>query len=94
MAIEIHPVTTERRDILLGLVDDGSEPGVLAYRDGEPVGWCAVGPRERSAKDHNAASLFVGTCRCSRVRDSSRWPARTIGPWSASNRSHTRLGYR
>lgn len=21
-------------------------PGVLAYRDGEPVGWCAVGPKE------------------------------------------------
>ncbi len=22
-------------------------PGLLAYRDGEPVGWCAVGPRSR-----------------------------------------------
>lgn len=40
----------DRRDILLDLVDDGSEPGLLAYRDGAPVGWCAVGPRERFAR--------------------------------------------
>ena len=26
-------------------VQDGPPPGVLAYRDGEPVGWCAVAPR-------------------------------------------------
>lgn len=38
---------TERRDILAGLVADGAEPGVLAYDDDEPVGWCAVGPRHR-----------------------------------------------
>jgi GNAT superfamily N-acetyltransferase len=24
----------------------GGEPGLLAYLDGEPVGWCRVGPRE------------------------------------------------
>jgi GNAT superfamily N-acetyltransferase len=28
------------------IVDSGAEPGVLAYDGGEPVGWCAVGPRE------------------------------------------------
>ncbi len=28
-------------------VADGAVPGLLAYRDGEPVGWCAVEPRER-----------------------------------------------
>jgi GNAT superfamily N-acetyltransferase len=27
------------------LVDDGDVPGVLAYRDGEPVGWCSIAPR-------------------------------------------------
>lgn len=28
---------------------DGADPpaGLLAYRDGEPVGWCAMGPRSR-----------------------------------------------
>jgi GNAT superfamily N-acetyltransferase len=25
----------------------GEGPGVLAYQDGEPVGWCALAPRER-----------------------------------------------
>jgi GNAT superfamily N-acetyltransferase len=39
-----------RREILRGLVADGAEPGLLAYREGEPVGWCAVGPRERYAR--------------------------------------------
>jgi GNAT superfamily N-acetyltransferase len=28
-----------------GVVDEGP-PGLLAYRDGAPVGWCAVAPRE------------------------------------------------
>ncbi len=28
------------------IVNSGAEPGVLAYLDGEPVGWCAVAPRE------------------------------------------------
>jgi GNAT superfamily N-acetyltransferase len=28
------------------LVRAGQEPGLLAYIDGEPVGWCSVGPRE------------------------------------------------
>lgn len=36
----------ERRTLLLEFVEDGREPGLLAYRAGVPVGWCAVGPRE------------------------------------------------
>ena len=28
------------------IVRSGDEPGVLAYSAGEPVGWCAVAPRE------------------------------------------------
>ena len=28
------------------LVESGAIPGLVAYRDGEPVGWCAVEPRE------------------------------------------------
>jgi GNAT superfamily N-acetyltransferase len=28
------------------LVQSGASPGVLAYRGGEPVGWCAVAPRQ------------------------------------------------
>ena len=39
-----------RRAILQRLVAEGAEPGLLAYLDGEPAGWCAVGPRERYAR--------------------------------------------
>jgi GNAT superfamily N-acetyltransferase len=28
------------------VVEAGPPPGLLAYRDGRPVGWCAVAPRE------------------------------------------------
>jgi GNAT superfamily N-acetyltransferase len=28
------------------IVESGTPPGVLAYRDGRPVGWCAIAPRE------------------------------------------------
>lgn len=29
------------------IISSGEVPGILAYIGGEPVGWCAVGPRER-----------------------------------------------
>ena len=32
------------------LVRSGAEPGVLAYADGEPVGWCAIAPREQYSR--------------------------------------------
>ena len=28
------------------VVETGPPPGLLAYRDGDPVGWCAIAPRE------------------------------------------------
>lgn len=28
------------------IIESNSAPGVLAYADGEPVGWCAIAPRE------------------------------------------------
>lgn len=39
-----------RRELLAGQVAEGREPGLLAYDGDEPVGWCAVGPRERYAR--------------------------------------------
>ncbi len=33
------------RDLMHSLVEAGSEPGLLAYRDGRPVGWVSVAPR-------------------------------------------------
>lgn len=39
----------ERVAALEGLVREGVPVGVLAYVDGEPVGWCSVAPRETYA---------------------------------------------
>ena len=47
----------ERRAVLQGLVADGEEPGLLAYRDGEPVGWVAVGPRDRYGRLQRSPKL-------------------------------------
>jgi GNAT superfamily N-acetyltransferase len=38
------------RDALRALVDGGVVPGLVGYRDGVPVGWVAVGPRELFAR--------------------------------------------
>ena len=34
------------RQAFRGIVESGRVPGLLAYVDGEPAGWCAVAPRE------------------------------------------------
>ena len=34
------------RAALRRIVRRGDEPGILAYADGEPIGWCAIAPRE------------------------------------------------
>ncbi|TQM35464.1 GNAT family N-acetyltransferase [Pseudonocardia cypriaca] len=38
-------VGERNREALRTQVRQGPAPGVLAHRDGEPVGWCAVAPR-------------------------------------------------
>ena len=40
----------DREALLETLVREEAEPGLLAYRDGRPVGWCAVGPRQRYSR--------------------------------------------
>jgi GNAT superfamily N-acetyltransferase len=47
-----------RRKILDDLVHAGGPaPGLLAYAGGEPVGWCAVGPRERYPRLQHSTKL-------------------------------------
>jgi GNAT superfamily N-acetyltransferase len=36
----------DNKDAFKALIDGGEEPGILAYHNGTPVGWCAIGPRE------------------------------------------------
>ena len=41
-----------RRDALKDKVEHGPAPGLLAYRDGQAVGWVAFGPREQYLRFH------------------------------------------
>ncbi|MGB3905086.1 MAG: GNAT family N-acetyltransferase [Anaerolineae bacterium] len=36
----------ENKRALKRIVDSGEVPGLLAYADGQPIGWCSVAPRE------------------------------------------------
>lgn len=36
----------KNRKALKRIVESGEVPGLLAYADGQPVGWCSVAPRE------------------------------------------------
>ncbi len=39
-----------RRQAMRRLTEAPDAPGVLAYRDAKPVGWCALGPREEMGR--------------------------------------------
>lgn len=41
----VHEKGTANRALMHALVEAGTEPGLLAYRDGQPVGWVSVAPR-------------------------------------------------
>jgi ribosomal protein S18 acetylase RimI-like enzyme len=43
-------VAEHNRDALKALVDAGTIPGLLGYRDGKPVAWVSLGPRSEYAK--------------------------------------------
>jgi len=45
-----HNTPTDNKQALRALVATGQAPGLLAYVDGAPAGWCAVGPREAFAR--------------------------------------------
>jgi GNAT superfamily N-acetyltransferase len=47
----------ERRARLERAVEDGDVPGLLAYRDGEPVGWVRVGPRDEHPRMQRSPKL-------------------------------------
>jgi GNAT superfamily N-acetyltransferase len=66
-----------RREYVRGLCSRDVAPGVLAYDDGEVVGWAAVAPRselpfERSRKIPHVDDLPVWSAWCLRVRPGHR----------------------
>jgi GNAT superfamily N-acetyltransferase len=44
-----HQYGEGNKQAFKAIVDSGSVPGILAYLDGQPVGWCSVAPREHFA---------------------------------------------
>ena len=44
----------KNRAMFRAIVKKGAEPGVLAYSGGEPVGWCAVAPRDHFPRLDNS----------------------------------------
>lgn len=68
----------ERRATMRRLTERDDAPGVLAYRDGAPVGWCALGRREemgrlgRSRAIPQVAGDGVWSIVCFVVRPGSR----------------------
>jgi len=36
----------DNRQAMKAIVESGEVPGILAYAEGKPVGWCSVAPRE------------------------------------------------
>jgi GNAT superfamily N-acetyltransferase len=71
-------VATERADKVRELVSRDHAPGVLAYRDGEVVGWAGVAPRvelhpiEHSRKIPHIDDVPVWSLWCIRVRPGFR----------------------
>jgi GNAT superfamily N-acetyltransferase len=47
----------DNREDFQAVVSDGPPPGLLAYRDGAPVGWCAVAPRDAYQRILNSRVL-------------------------------------
>jgi GNAT superfamily N-acetyltransferase len=47
----------QRKAAMQAIVDDGTVPGLLAYRSGQAVGWCAVAPRDEFVRIENSRTL-------------------------------------
>src|SRR5512147_2278405 len=56
----------KNRAAFKAVVRKGREPGVLAYADGDPIGWCAVAPREEYPRLERSRVL-------ARVDDQAVW---------------------
>ena len=55
-----------RKAVLQDMTCKNEVPGVLAYKDGQPIGWCSIGPRENFTALENSRILR-------RVDDTPAW---------------------
>lgn len=47
----------EKKDALQAIVKSGKVPGILAYSDGKPVGWCSISPRDEYPRLERSRTL-------------------------------------
>lgn len=80
-----HSTKESRVAALDDLVCHGTPVGVLAYQDGEPVGWCSVAPRETYAALERFRAL-------PRLDDAPVWSAVCFFVDSSVRRSGVTLG--
>jgi GNAT superfamily N-acetyltransferase len=45
------------KQAMKNLVDDDDAPGIIAYQNGQPIGWCSVAPRETFPRLGRSRSL-------------------------------------
>lgn len=64
----------ERRKHMAKVVKAGSPPGLLAYREGEPVGWLAIAPRA-ATPDYNTGRKASAVEHPDDADDQSIWAA-------------------
>lgn len=55
--LEFHRLTAGRRRSLQALVKADMPTGILAYRNGDPVGWCSRAPHETYLRLERSPSL-------------------------------------
>jgi GNAT superfamily N-acetyltransferase len=48
---------SERREALRTIVSQGKTPGIIAYSDGQPIGWCSISPREEFCRLERSRTL-------------------------------------
>jgi GNAT superfamily N-acetyltransferase len=71
----------ENEQALRAIVDGGGVPGLLAYRDGEAVGWCSVAPRDdyaRFAARGGAEGVWLVVCLFVRASHRAQGVARAL----------------
>ena len=52
-----HASRERNRRAMKTIVNSGRVPGILAYVEGKPVGWCSVSPREQFHRLQNARGI-------------------------------------
>ena len=53
-----HRTAQQNKADFQQIVQSGRVPGLLAYADDKPVGWCCVAPREEFPRFHPRAQVF------------------------------------